>query len=295
MQVHLVDGTFELFRAYYGAPSSTNPQGREIGAARSLGRSLLRLVADGATHVAVAFDHVIESFRNDLFDGYKTGEGIEPELWSQFELAERVAAAIGFVVWPMVDFEADDALATFVRRALADDRVHGVVICSPDKDLAQCVQARVTMVDRIRKKTLDVDGVIEKYGVRPDSIPDWLALVGDAADGIPGIEKWGKTSAAKLLMAYGHIDDIPDDETTWSLKVRGAAALARSLRDSRDELALYRTLATLRYDVPIAEDVDALRWSGPSDDIEALTEEIADPNLIERVRMAQSNLQEAIS
>lgn len=289
MKVHLVDGTFELFRAYYGAPSAKSPTGREVGATRSLARSLLRLVDEGATHIAIAFDHVIESFRNDLFDGYKTGAGIEPDLLEQFELAEEIASALGFVVWPMVEFEADDAIATFVDRALADDRVEEVRICSPDKDLAQCVRDRVVMVDRIRKTELDADGVLEKFGVRPGSIPDWLALVGDAADGIPGIPKWGKKSAATLLLAYDSIERIPDDETTWSVKVRGAAGLAETLRRSRDKLSLFKTLATLRRDVPLTELVNDLAFKGADTQrIRGLASELGDDSLLERAAATAS-------
>ena len=264
LKVHLVDGTFELFRAYYGAPSMKSPSGREVGASRTLARSLLRLIDDGATHVAFAFDRVIESFRNELWGGYKTSAGIEPELWDQFELAERVAAALGFVVWPMIEFEADDALATFAARALGDPRVEQVRICSPDKDLAQCVTGdRVVLVDRMRKKELDQPGVVEKFGVSPASIPDWLALVGDDADGIPGVPKWGKKSAAALLSIYERADRIPDDEKSWRIDVRGASTLAASLREHRNVLPLYRTLATLRTDCPITCDAEALAWRGP--------------------------------
>jgi 5'-3' exonuclease len=264
VKVHLVDGTFELFRAYYGAPSMKSPSGREVGASRTLARSLMRLIDDGATHVAFAFDRIIESFRNQLWHGYKTSQGIEPELWQQFPLAEQVASALGFVVWPMVEFEADDAIATFTARALADRSVEQVCICSPDKDLAQCVtEDRVILIDRLRKKSFDEAGVLEKFGISPGSIPDWLALVGDDADGIPGVPKWGKKSASSVLSVYQHLDRIPDDETTWSIDIRGAQALGASLREHRPVLPLYRTLATLRRDVPLAEDVESLKWRGP--------------------------------
>ena len=203
MQVHLVDGTYELFRAFYGAPRRTAPDGREAGATLALGRTLLGLIHnEGATHVGVAFDHVIESFRNELFAGYKTGQGIDPALLAQFEPAERMTRALGLVVWPMIEFEADDALATAAARYRRDRRVERVLICSPDKDLAQCVRGqRVVLVDRRRKKTIDEAAVVEKYGVGPASIADWLALVGDAADGIPGIPRWGARSSAAALRA----------------------------------------------------------------------------------------------
>jgi 5'-3' exonuclease len=286
MQVHLVDGTYELFRAYYGAPGKTAPDGREVGATVAIGRTLLALLnSEGGTHVGVAFDHVVESFRNDLFDGYKTGEGIDPDLFAQFEPAEQMTRALGLVVWPMVEFEADDALAAAAARYGRDKRVQRVLICSPDKDLAQCVRKkRVVLVDRRRKKIIDEAGVLEKYGVAPASIPDWLALVGDAADGIPGIPRWGARSSAAALNAYGHIEKIPDDPSRWKFKVRGAAALAASLSTRREELALYRTLATLREDVPLTERLDDLEWRGARrSELEALCRELSAADLLERV------------
>jgi len=285
MQVHVVDGTYELFRAYYGAPATTAPDGKEVGATLALGRTLLGLVNnEGATHIGVAFDHVVESFRNELFDGYKTGEGIDPALLAQFEPAERMTHALGMVVWPMVEFEADDALATAVARYGRDKRVERVLICSPDKDLAQCVRGEhVILVDRRRRKTIDEEGVLEKYGVPPASMPDWLALVGDAADGIPGVPRWGARSAAAALRACGHIDAIPDDPKMWEFKVRGAAGLAESLRAHREESALYLTLATLREDVPLAESVDDLEWRGARrSELKALCRELGDDDLPQR-------------
>ena len=265
MRIHLVDGTYELFRAFFGAPPAKAPDGREVGATRGLLRSLAALVrSEGATHVGVAFDHVIESFRNDLYLGYKTGEGIEPALLAQFELAERAAAALGFAVWSMVEFEADDALATAAARFAEDPAVEQVVIASPDKDLAQCVRGtRVVCLDRLRRKTLDEKGVIEKFGVPPASIPDWLALVGDSADGYPGLPRWGAKSAGAVLARWQHLDRIPDQARDWGVAVRGAETLAASLRERRDQLALFRTLATLRTDVPLTESLGELRWHGP--------------------------------
>ena len=286
MNLHLIDGTFELFRAYYGAPSSTAPDGREVGATRALLRSLLALLAeDGVTHVGVAFDTVVESFRNELFDGYKTGAGIEPELAAQFPLAERVAAAAGLIVWPMIEFEADDALASAAARFADDARVERVVICSPDKDLAQCVRGqKVVCYDRVRKRTLDEPGVVEKFGVPPASIPDWLALVGDAADGIPGIPRWGAKSTATVLAEYGHVADIPADPSTWKVSVRGALSLAGHLAERRDAAELYRSLATLREDVPLAESLDDLEWKGARrSELESLCAELGDERTIERV------------
>jgi 5'-3' exonuclease len=267
VKVHLVDGTFELFRAYFGAPPATDPEGRPVGAVRGLERSLAALVReDGVTHVAVAFDHVIESFRNELFAGYKTAEGVPEDLLAQFHPAEDAVRALGIVVWPMVEFEADDALATGACRYAALPEVDQVVVCTPDKDLAQCVRGtRVVTFDRMRRRLFDEDGVREKFGVSPASIPDWLALVGDSADGIPGVPRWGAKSASVVLARYRTIEDIPDGERAWDVVVRGAPALAESLRAHRDEARLYRTLATLRTDVPLVEDLDSLRYRGGSD------------------------------
>ena len=286
MKIHLVDGTYELFRAYYGAPGALGPKGREVGATRGFLRSLLFLLRqDDVTHVACAFDHVIESFRNDLFAGYKTGEGIEPELLSQFELAERAAQALGMVSWPMVKFEADDALATAAARWRDSPKVEQIVICSPDKDLAQCVVGqRVVCHDRRRKKVLNEEGVITKFGVSPESIPDWLGLVGDAADGIPGIPGWGAKSSARILARYRHVEDIPEEAFLWDVQVPGAKRLAASLRSHREEARLYRLLATLRTDVPLTEQLDDLRWKGaPRERLEALCRELGDEDLLDRV------------
>lgn len=264
MIVHLVDGTFELFRAYYGGPKRTNAAGEEIGASRTFARSMKGWIERaGITHIAFAFDHTIESFRNQLFAGYKTGEGIDAELLAQFPLVEQAAAALGAVVWPMTEFETDDALATGAALCAADARVERVIICSPDKDFAQCVvDDRVVMWDRIRDRIYDRAGVIEKWGVEPGAIPDYLALVGDTADGIPGLPGWGAKSAAAVLARYGKLEAIPDAAESWDLSVRGGARLAQTLRERRDDAILYRTLATLRLDVPLAEAVDDLIWTG---------------------------------
>ncbi|HYQ43004.1 MAG TPA: 5'-3' exonuclease H3TH domain-containing protein [Polyangiaceae bacterium] len=286
MNVYLVDGTYELFRAFYAVPSAKNSTGLEVGAVRGLARSMLALLREpGASHVAVAFDHVIESFRNQLFDGYKTGEGIDPDLWGQFELAERVCAALGIVVWPMVEFEADDALATAALRFAQVPEVTQVLIASPDKDLAQCVVGtRVVCLDRMRKKQLDEAGVSAKFGVTPAQIPDYLALVGDSADGIPGVPRWGAKSAAAVLREYGTIEAIPDSGAAWRVPVRGAAALAESLSERRVDALLYKRLATLRVDVPLLEDLADLRYRGAlRAPLEALALELSDPALLERV------------
>jgi 5'-3' exonuclease len=264
MQVHLVDGTYELFRCYYGAPKVQAQGGREVGATRALLSSLDSLLRqEGVSHVAIAFDTVIESFRNELFAGYKTSAGIEPELWAQFPLAERASRALGIVTWSMIEFEADDALATAAARFGADPTVERVVICTPDKDLAQMVSGtRIVCLDRRRKAILDEASVRAKFGVGPESIPDWLALVGDSADGFPGISRWGEKSAASVLAHYRHLEAIPDDARQWQVGVRGADALAQSLAAHRDEAMLYRRLATLRTDVPLLEGLAELRWRG---------------------------------
>jgi 5'-3' exonuclease len=287
MRLHLVDGTFELFRAHFGAPGALAPDGREVGATRGLLRSLNALLReDGVTHVAVAFDHVIESFRNRLYAGYKTAEGLPPELLAQFPLAEAAAQALGVVTWPMVEFEADDALATAAARWHDDPAVDQVVICSPDKDLAQCVVGtRVVTYDRIRRTQVDEAGVEAKFGVAPSSIPDLLALVGDDADGIPGVPRWGSKSAATVLKRYGNLEQIPDDPSAWDVPVRGAAALATQLREHRELAVLYRTLATLRRDVPLDESLDDLRWRGA--DRAALTSlgaTLGDAGFVERMK-----------
>jgi 5'-3' exonuclease len=264
MHVHLFDGTYELFRAWFGAPPAQH-EGREVGATRTFLRSLANAIrTTPVTHAGVAFDHVIESFRNDLFAGYKTGEGLDPRLVAQFPLVERAAAALGLVVWPMVEFEADDAIATAAARAVKDTRVEQVRIVSPDKDMCQCVVgARVVTWDRWKDVVIDEPGVVAKHGVSPASIPDLLALVGDTADGIPGLDGWGKSSAAKVLTAWHRIEDIPADPGAWKVAVRGADRLAESLRSHHDDALLYKRLATLRLDCPIPCDVDALAWRGP--------------------------------
>ncbi len=264
MKVHLVDGTYELFRAHFGAPPATAPDGRAVGATRGLLRSLVGLLASPeVTHVACAFDHVIESFRNRLYDGYKTSAGVPRELLAQFELAERATHALGLVVWSMVEFEADDALATGAARWGEAPEVEQVVICTPDKDLAQCVRGtRVVMLDRRRRIVLDEGAVKAKFGVLPESIPDWLALVGDSADGYPGLPGWGARTAAAVLSRYRRLEDIPDQDGTWGVPVRGASTVAQRLRDRRADAFLYRSLARLRTDVPLTETLDDLRWRG---------------------------------
>jgi len=264
MKVHLVDGTYELFRAHFAVPSVSAPDGREIGAVRGLVQTMLALLRESdVTHVAVAFDSVIESFRNDMFSGYKSSDGVAAELLGQFELAEGAMKSLGVVVWPMVEFEADDALASAARSFASAPGVEQVVICSPDKDLAQMVDGgRVVCLDRKRNTILDEPGVRAKFGVGPASIPDYLALVGDAADGIPGIPKWGSKTSAAVLCHYGHLEQVPEDSSDWEVDVRGAKGAAESLALRREDALFYRELATLRLDVPIGETLAELKWRG---------------------------------
>ncbi|PWT86904.1 MAG: flap endonuclease [Blastocatellia bacterium] len=265
MDVHLVDGTYELFRHYHALPSARDEQGREVAAVRGVLRSLLAMVSEGATHIAVATDHVIESFRNKLWPGYKTSAGVEPDLLAQFSPLEDALSAMGIVVWPMIEFEADDALAAGAAAAAADPRVDRVIICTPDKDLAQSVRGtRVVQLNRRTRTIRDEAGVVAKFGVPPESIPDYLALVGDAADGYPGLAGWGAKSAAAVLARFGHLEAIPADWRLWRVNAMNPGALANTLSRERDHAFLFRTLATLRTDIPLFESVDELQWQGPT-------------------------------
>jgi len=271
LDIYLVDGTYELFRHYYALPSARDSDGREVAAVRGVLTSVLGMMKDGVTHIAVATDHIIESFRNELWPGYKTGEGIEPDLLAQFPLLEEVLSAAGIVVWPMVEFEADDALATAAVTAALHAGVERVIICTPDKDLAQCVRGtRIVQLNRRTRVTLDEGGVIEKFGVSPVSIPDYLALVGDAADGYPGLPGWGAKSSAAVLAKFVHLESIPMDCREWRVNVANARALADTLCRERDRALLFRTLATLRTDIALFDDVDQLRWNGPTPAFTAL-------------------------
>jgi 5'-3' exonuclease len=289
MDVHLVDGTYELFRQYFGQPPRQGADGQEIGAARGVVLSLMAMLADGATHMGVATDHVVESFRNDLWPGYKTGAGIEPELRAQFEILEAALEALGVVVWPMVELEADDALGTAASVVADDATVDRVIICTPDKDLAQCVVGkRVVQLDRRKGVVTDEDGVWAKFGVAPRSIPDWLALVGDSADGFPGLAGWGKRSASVVLAHYGNFDDVPDDVAEWDPDVRrglrGAPTLAARLAEQRDQAELFRELATLRHDPDLLDQVSTLRWQGPTSGFDDICQLFRDPPLADRAR-----------
>ncbi len=271
MKVYLVDGTYELFRHYFGVPKARDAQGREVGAVRGVLASLLAMMRNGVTHIGVATDHVIESFRNNLWTGYKTSEGVELDLLSQFPILEEILSAAGITVWPMVEFEADDALASACALALRDRRVEQVVICTPDKDLSQCVQgSRVVQLIRRTGSTIDEAGVIAKFGVPPESIPDYLALVGDSADGYPGLPGWGAKSSSSVLAKFLHIESIPVSARDWHVNVLNSASLADTLARERKLALLFRTLATLRSDIPLLENVDRLRWTGPQPSFDAI-------------------------
>jgi 5'-3' exonuclease len=286
LEIYLVDGTYELFRHYYAVPSAKDSDGQEVAAVRGVLASVLGMIKGGATHIAVATDQVIESFRNELWPGYKTGEGIEPELRAQFPLLEDVLSAAGVVVWPMVEFEADDALAAAAVAAAGDARVERVVICTPDKDLAQCVRGtRIVQLNRRTRVTFDEASVIKKFGVAPVSIPDYLALVGDAADGYPGLPGWGAKSSAAVLAKFVHLESIPLDPREWRVNASNASALAETFHRERDRALLFRTLATLRTDIALFEDVDQLRWNGPTPAFTALAARL-DAAVTERRRPA---------
>src|ERR1035437_8851745 len=283
MDVHLVDGTYELFRHFFAVPAAKDPNGQEIGAVRGVLTSVVSMIERGATHIGVATDHVVESFRNDLYPGYKTAEGVAPELLSQFPILGEALEAMGVVVWPMVYYEADDALASAAARAAQDERVSRVLICTPDKDLGQCVVGtRVVQLDRRQDVVRDEAGVVAKFGVKPESIPDYLAVVGDSADGYPGIIGWGTKAAAQVLSQYLHLENIPKDSREWNPSIRRARPLAESLFGAWDDALLFRTLATLRSDAPVFGAVDDLRWTGPRADFEEYGQRLKSPELQRR-------------
>jgi 5'-3' exonuclease len=288
MDVYLIDGTYELFRHFFAMPSTADASGQEIGAVRGVLTSVVSMIEQGATHLGVATDHVVESFRNDLYPGYKTSEGVPVELLSQFPILEEALESMGVKVWPEVYFEADDALASAAANAAKDDRVDKVFICTPDKDLGQCVAGtRVVQLDRRRDLLRDEAGVIAKFGVRPQSIPDYLAVVGDSADGYPGVAGWGVKAAALTLSQYAHLEDIPKDWRAWHASIKKARPLSESLFSAWDDALLFRTLATLRLDVPVFDTVDELRWQGPRADFEDTCRRIKAPDLLRRVIAAK--------
>jgi 5'-3' exonuclease len=275
LKIYLIDGTYELFRHYYALPSARDAQGREVAAVRGVLASVLGMIKEGATHVAVATDHVIESFRNDLWADYKTSEGVEPDLLAQFPLLEEALSTAGIVVWPMVEFEADDALAAAAIAAAQNATVEQVVICTPDKDLAQCVRGnRIVQLNRRTRVIIDEPGVIAKFGVMPASIPDYLALVGDSADGYPGLSGWGAKSSAAVLAKFGHLESIPKDSREWGVKVTSASTLAETLHRDYDNAILFRQLATLRTEIKLFDDLDKLRWNGPTPAYDAIASQL---------------------
>ena len=289
MDVYLIDGTYELFRHFFAVPPSADLNGQEIGAVRGVLTSVLSMIERGATYIGVATDHVVESFRNDLYPGYKTSEGVPEELLSQFPVLEAALEAMGVVVWPMVYYEADDALASAAAKAARDERVRQVFICTPDKDLAQCVvDSRVVQLDRRRDIVRDEAGVIAKFGVNPLSIPDYLAVVGDSADGFPGVPGWGVKAAALTLSQYPHLEDIPKDWRKWHPSIRKARVLSESLGNAWDDALLFRTLATLRLDVPVFDTVEGLRWTGPRPEFDEQCRRIKAPDLLRRTVSAGS-------
>jgi 5'-3' exonuclease len=289
MDVHLIDGTYELFRYFFAVPAAADVNGQEIAAVRGVLNSVLSMIEAGATHLGVATDHVVESFRNDLYPGYKTSEGVPPELLSQFPILEEALDAMGVVVWPMTYFEADDALASAAAKAAQDDIVRQVLICTPDKDLGQCVVGtRVVQLDRRRGILRDEAGVVAKFGVSPQSIPDYLAVVGDTADGYPGIPGWGVKAAALTLSQYRHLEGVPKDWQKWHTSIRKARLLSESLLSAWDDALLFRALATLRLDVPVFDRIEDLRWKGPRAKFEEYCLRMKSPGLLARALSAKS-------
>jgi len=296
MNVYLVDGTYELFRYFFAVPSTLDGNGQEIGAVRGVLGTVLSMIEGGATHIGVATDHVVESFRNDLYPGYKTSEGVPPELLSQFPILEQALTAMGILVWPMVEFEADDALASAAHKAAQDQKVGQVLICTPDKDLSQCVVGtRVVQLDRRREIVRDEGGVVAKFGVPPSSIPDYLALVGDSADGFPGITGWGAKAAAFALSQYGNLENIPKDYREWPAGIRRSRALAETLFGAWKDALLFRTLATLRLDLPVFDSVDDLSWKGPRPEFENSSQVLKAPDLLRRAVTLQGKLPAPVS
>lgn len=284
MKVHLVDGTYELFRHYFGAPSHITSEGYEVGATRAVLASMLSLLEQGATHIGIATDHTITSFRNELYEGYKDGSDIDPDISGQFHILEDLLEAAGFIIFPMVEFEADDALASAAVRSTVDKRVEQVVICTPDKDLGQCLTPdhKIVQYDRRKKLEMNYEAIIEKFGVRPESIPDYLGLMGDTADGFPGLQGWGAKSSSSVLAVYNHIEHIPEDPEKWEVSVRGAKKLAATLNENQSLALLFRQIATLSYDAPTFGSIDELHWEGPGSDFVQIAEKLDATRLIER-------------
>ena len=285
MNIHLIDGTYELFRYFFGAPSHITEEGKEVGAVRAVANSMLTIVEEGATHIGIATDHVITSFRNELYDGYKDGSGLDPVILGQFSLLEEVLEAIGFTVFPMIKYEADDGLGAAAHKAIKNPHVEEVIICTPDKDLGQCLTAdeKIVQYDRRKKERITYQSVIEKFGVPPESIPDYLGLVGDTADGFPGLKGWGAKSSSALLAHYQHIEQIPNDHNDWIPQVRSSQKLSQTLNDDYDLALLFKLIATIDYEAQTFESIDELEWKGPQKDFNKILEKIDGERLIAKV------------
>ena len=291
MRIHLIDGTYELFRHFFGAPSHINSKGQEVGAVRAVASSMLSMVNQGATHIGIATDHVITSFRNELYDGYKDGSDLDPVILGQFNLLEEVLDSLGFMIFPMVDFEADDGLGAAARKAALNPDVEQVIICTPDKDLGQCLtqDEKIIQYDRRKELRITYETVIEKFGVTPESIPDYLGLVGDTADGFPGIKGWGAKSSATLLSHYHHIENIPNDHMEWAMQVRSSQKLSESLNTDYELALLFKLIATIDYEAPTFETVSELKWNGPKDNYENILKSIDGDRILQRLDKMESN------
>lgn len=291
MRIHLIDGTYELFRHFFGAPSHINNNGQEVGAVRAVASSMLSMVNQGATHIGIATDHVITSFRNELYDGYKDGSDLDPVILGQFNLLEEVLDSLGFMIFPMVDFEADDGLGAAARKAILNPDVEQVIICTPDKDLGQCLtqDEKIIQYDRRKELRITYETVIEKFGVAPESIPDYLGLVGDTADGFPGIKGWGAKSSATLLAHYHHIENIPNDHTEWAMQVRSSQKLSEMLNTDYELALLFKLIATIDYEAPTFETVNQLKWNGPKDNIENILKSIDGDRILQRLDKMETN------
>ena len=290
MNIHLIDGTYELFRYFFGAPSHITEEGQEVGAVRAVANSMLTMVEEGATHIGIATDHVITSFRNELYDGYKDGSGLDPVILGQFSLLEEVLEAIGFTIFPMIKYEADDGLGAAAHKAIKNPHVEEVIICTPDKDLGQCLTAdeKIIQYDRRKKERITYQSVIEKFGVPPESIPDYLGLVGDTADGFPGLKGWGAKSSSALLAHYQHIEQIPNDHNDWIPQVRSSQKLSQTLNDDYDLALLFKLIATIDYEAKTFENIDELEWKGPQKDFNKILEKVDAERLIGKVtRLAE--------
>ncbi|MBA4810366.1 MAG: 5'-3' exonuclease H3TH domain-containing protein [Acidimicrobiales bacterium] len=290
MNIHLIDGTYELFRYFFGAPSHITEEGQEVGAVRAVANSMLTMVEEGATHIGIATDHVITSFRNELYDGYKDGSGLDPVILGQFSLLEEVLEAIGFTIFPMIKYEADDGLGAAAHKAIKNPHVEEVIICTPDKDLGQCLTAdeKIIQYDRRKKERITYQSVIEKFGVPPESIPDYLGLVGDTADGFPGLKGWGAKSSSALLAHHKHIEQIPNDHNDWIPQVRSSQKLSQTLNDDYDLALLFKLIATIDYEAQTFENIDELEWKGPQKDFNKILEKVDAERLIGKVtRLAE--------